>query len=145
MITDIRHFWNRSLWSWIVVLHCKKCHPVLYIDIIKCLFIDDWVSFVNSLHIEMEALEMEALYKITKIVRALWLAERRVCMRVCKHGSSVKMFCFSRANHASTNLKKFSRSKLDTFTLFTHFFRLLKLGKSSETCCVNFFSLKLTF
>ena len=25
-------------------------------------------------------------YKITKIVRALWLAERRVCMRVCKHG-----------------------------------------------------------
>ena len=25
------------------------------------------------------------IYKITKIVRALWLAERRVCMRVCKH------------------------------------------------------------
>ena len=25
-------------------------------------------------------------YKITKIVRALSLAERRVCMRVCKHG-----------------------------------------------------------
>ena len=25
-------------------------------------------------------------YKITKIVPALWLAERRVCMRVCKHG-----------------------------------------------------------
>ena len=24
-------------------------------------------------------------YKITKIVRALWLAERCVCMRVCKH------------------------------------------------------------
>ena len=46
------------------------------------------------------------LYKITKIVRALWLAERRVCMRVCKHGCDVKMFCFSRTNHASTNLKK---------------------------------------
>jgi len=28
-------------------------------------------------------------------------------MRVCKHGCDVKMFCFSRANHASTNLKKF--------------------------------------
>ena len=27
------------------------------------------------------------IYKITKIVRALWLAERRVFMRVCKHGS----------------------------------------------------------
>ena len=41
-------------------------------------------------------------------------------MRVSKHGCDVKMFCFSRANHASTNLKKFSSSKLDKFTLFTH-------------------------
>ena len=65
--------------------------------------------------------------KITKIVRALWLAERNVCMRVCKHGCGVKMFCFSRTNHASTNLKKFSSSKLDKFTSFTHFFFLLKL------------------
>ena len=52
----------------------------------------------------------------------LWLAERSVCMRVCKHGCGVKMFCFSRANHASTNLKKFSSSKLNKFTLFTHSF-----------------------
>ena len=58
--------------------------------------------------------------KITKIVSALWLAEKSVCMRVCKHGRGVKMFCFSRANHASVNLKKFSSSKLDKFTLFTH-------------------------
>ena len=28
----------------------------------------------------------------------------RVCITVCKHGCDVKMFCFSRANHASTNL-----------------------------------------
>ena len=62
------------------------------------------------------------IYKITKIVCALWLAERSVCMRVCKHGCGVKMFCFSRANHASTNLKKFSSSKLGKFTLFTHSF-----------------------
>ena len=61
-------------------------------------------------------------YKITKIVRALWLAERSVCTRVCKHGCGVKLFGFSRANHASTNLKKFSSSKLDKFTLFTHSF-----------------------
>ena len=46
------------------------------------------------------------------------------------------MFCFSRDNHASTNLKKFLIWKLDTFTLFTY-----SLGKSSETCCVNFFRL----
>ena len=32
------------------------------------------------------------------------------------------MFCFSRANHASTNLKQLSSSKLDKFTLFTHSF-----------------------
>ena len=68
------------------------------------------------------------VYKITKIVRALWLAERSVCMRLCKHGCDVKMFCFSRANHASTNLKKFSSSKLDKFILFTHSF----VGKNLE-------------
>ena len=61
-------------------------------------------------------------FQITKIVRALWLAERRVCMRVCKYGCGVNMVCFLRANHTSTNLKKFSSSKLDKFTLFTHSF-----------------------
>ena len=53
------------------------------------------------------------LYKITKIVCALSLAERSVCMRVCKHGCGI---------NASPNLKKFSSSKLDKFTLFTHSF-----------------------
>ena len=48
-----------------------------------------------------------ANYKITKIERALWLAERSVCMRVFKHGCDVNMFCLSRANHARTNLKTF--------------------------------------
>ena len=61
-------------------------------------------------------------YKITKIVCVLWLVERSVCMRVCKHGCGVKMFCFLRANHAGRNLTKFSSSKLDKFTLFTHSF-----------------------
>ena len=37
------------------------------------------------------------IYKTSEIVQALWLAERRVCMRVRKHGCDVKMFCFSRA------------------------------------------------
>ena len=60
--------------------------------------------------------------KITKIVRALWLADRSACMRVCKHGCDVKLFSFSHTNHASMNLKKFSSSKLDKFTLFTHSF-----------------------
>ena len=61
--------------------------------------------------------EFISFYKITEIVRALWLAERRVCMRVCKHGCDVKMFCFPRANI----WKRFWVEKLDKFTLFTHF------------------------
>ena len=55
-------------------------------------------------------------------MRALWFAQRRVCMRVCKHGCDVKMFCFCRANQVSTNLKKFLSSKLNKVTLFTHSF-----------------------
>ena len=43
------------------------------------------------------ALIVTVIYKITKIVRALRLAERSVCMRVCKHGCGVKLFGFSRA------------------------------------------------
>ena len=59
--------------------------------------------------------------KKTKIVWVLWLAERSVYMRVCKHGCDVtKMFCCSWVNHMSTNLKKFFSSKLNKFTLFTH-------------------------
>ena len=83
--------------------------------------------------------KLEINYKITKIVRALWLAERRVCMRVCKHGCDIKMFCFSRANHASTNLKKVLSWKPRQVYFIHPFSRRLKLGKSVETCCVNFF------
>ena len=71
------------------------------------------------------------IYKLSKIVRVLWLAERSVCMRVCKHGCGFKMFCFSRDSHASTNLKKFSSSKLHKFTLFTHYF----VGWNLENRC----------
>ena len=45
----------------------------------------------------LQARLISHFYKISKIVRGLWLAERRVCMGVCKHGWDVKMFCFSRA------------------------------------------------
>ena len=81
---------------------------------------------------------MNSDYKITKIVRALWLAEKRVCMRVCKHGCDVKMFCFSRANHATTNLKKVLSWKTRQVYFINPFLRRLKLEKSLETCCVNF-------
>ena len=61
-----------------------------------------------------------SIYKKNKTVHALWLAKRSVYMRVSKHGCGVKLFCFSCAIHASTNLKEFSSSKLDKFTLLTH-------------------------
>ena len=96
--------------------------------------------FINS-HAELTI----TIYKITKIVSALWLAERSVCMRVCKHGCGVKLFGFSHANHASTNLKKFSSSKLDKFTLFTHSFVGLKHEKSLQRRWVNFSLLKPAF
>ena len=76
------------------------------------------------------------LFFFRKIVCALWLTERRVCIRVCKHGCDVKMFCFSRTNHVSTNLKKFLTSKLDKVTLFTHSFvswNLENLYKQAES------------
>ena len=38
-------------------------------------------------------------------------------MRLYKHGCGVKVFCFSLANHTSSNLKRFSSSKLDKFRL----------------------------
>ena len=60
----------------------------------------------------------------------------------CLHESmetccDVKMFCFSHANHASTNFKKFLSGKLDNFPLFTHF---LVSWNSLQTSCVNFFA-----
>ena len=75
-------------------------------------------------------------FKITKMVRALWLAERSVCMRVCKHGCGVKMFCFSRANHASTNLKTFWVEN-STSLLYLPIPSSAELGKPLQTCCVK--------
>ena len=83
--------------------------------------------------------------KITKIVRALWLAERPVCMRVCKHGCDVNLFGFPCANHASTNLKKVLSWKTRQVYFIYPFPGRLKLGKSLETCCVMLFREKPVF
>ena len=66
-------------------------------------------------------------------------------MRVCRHGCDLKMFCFSRANHASTNLKKFWSWKLHKCTVIYPLPRRLKPRKSLQTCCVNFFRLSWHF
>ena len=64
-----------------------------------------------------------------------------------------EMFCFSRANHASTNLKKVFELKTRQVTNIIHgqvyfiysFPRRLKLGKSLQTCCVILFPLSWPF
>ena len=87
----------------------------------------------------------KSIYKITKIVRALWLAERRVCMGVYEHGCDVNMFCFPCANNASKNLKKISSWKNRQVYLIYPFPRRMKLEKSLETCWVHLFLRELTF
>ena len=67
------------------------------------------------------------------VVQPLWLAERCVCTRVCKHSCDVKMFLSVRGNTASANLKMVLSWKLEKFTIFTSILRLLKLGKQHPT------------
>ena len=62
-------------------------------------------------------------------------------MTVFKHGCDVKMFCFSRANQASTNLKKYSSSKLDKVILFTRSFVGLNLENRYKESVSIFFCL----
>ena len=103
------------------------------------------IEFVDRPVLEMLYIFCINYYKITKIVGVPWLAKRHVCMRVCKHSYDVKMFCFSNANHANTNLKKVLSWKTRQDYFIYPFPCWLKLGKSLETCCVNFFLLELTF
>ena len=72
---------------------------------------------------------------------ALWLGESNVCIRVCKHRCGVKMFRFSRGYHAGTNFKKFWSSKIDKFTLFTHFFVGWNWKIVTKKVCQFFFAL----
>ena len=59
-------------------------------------------------------------------------------MRICKHGCDVK-FCFSRANHASTNLKKVFELKTLQASSIHPFPRRLKLGKPLQNMLCQFF------
>ena len=127
----MQYVWKSSLW---IGIYFKELHneqgyywPTIY---------RAWAAVVSTI--------TSVIYKISKIVRALWLAERSVCVRVCKHGCGV-MFCFSRANHASTNLKKFSSSKLDKFTLFTHSFVGWNLENRYKESVSSFFRLSWHF
>ena len=65
-------------------------------------------------------------HKITKIVRALWLAERSVCMRVC----TSRCFAFRAL---------IPQARIWKSLLFCSFLRRLKLGKSLQTKSVSIF------
>ena len=80
------------------------------------------------------------IYKITNIIHMLWLAKRRVCMRVCKHSWDVKMFSCT-CQSCKKEYKKGFELKTQQVCFFTYFFLWLKLAKSLETCCVNFLHL----
>ena len=56
-----------------------------------------------------------------------------------------RCFAFSRTNHASTNLQKFSSSKLDKFTLFSHSFVSWNLENRYKEGVSIFFHLRWHF
>ena len=74
------------------------------------------------------------VYKITKRVGAIWLAERRICMIVCRHCCDVKMFCFPRANHPST----YFELKNSTSLLYLPISSSVETWKIFRNSCVNF-------
>ena len=59
---------------------------------------------------------LKPLYKITEIVRVLWLAERSVYMRVCKHGCDVRCFAF---RALITQARIWIPSPAETWKIFT--------------------------
>jgi len=84
--------------------------------------------------------------KITKIVRALWLVERRVCMRVYViMVVTSRCFAFLALIRQARIWKSFWVENSTRFYFIYPFPRRLKLGKSLQTCCVNFFRLSWHF
>ena len=86
-------------------------------------------------------------YKITKIVCALWLAERSVCTRVCKHGCDVRCFAF-RALITQAWIWKSFRDQNSTsllYSLFTHSFGGWNLENLFKQAVSTFFCLSWHF
>ena len=67
------------------------------------------LPIINFWHMTNNSSQSNNLfYKITKIVRTLWLAERSVWMRVCKHGFDVRCFAFRALIRQARVWKRFS-------------------------------------
>ena len=140
----IQQIWERELFRYVWIRNQSIQFTKISLENLASEFSDYHDSFSHSATISLYSQHFN-FYKITKIVGALWLAERNVCMRVCRHGCVVKKFCFSRANHAKHEFEKVFELKTRQVYFIYPFLRRLKLGKSLQRRCVNFFSLKLTF
>ena len=108
-----------------------------------CLLCDwlHWWYWVLYLMRGEKASKSIVFYKITKIVCVLWLAERCVCIRVCKHSCDVKMFCLS-----CTNILQALFEKSFEFKTWQVYFAYLisSLAETWEICrniLYQFFSL----
>ena len=85
------------------------------------------------------------IYKMTKVVRALWLAERRVSMSMQTWLWRQNVLLFA-PDYASTNLKKFWVENLTHLLYqFTHSFVGWNLENHRKHAVSIFFLLTLTF
>ena len=84
--------WNKS--CIIIIIIIVIIIVIIIIIIITIVVVVVVVVVVVLTMMVMMMMMIIIVYKITKIVRALWLAERSVCMRVCKHGCDLRCFAF---------------------------------------------------
>ena len=85
------------------------------------------------------------IYKISKIIRALWLAERSVCMRVWKHGCDVRCFAFRALITQARIWKSFSDQNSTSLLLFTNSFVGWNLENLYKQAVSTFFRLSWHF
>ena len=71
----------------------------------------------------------DAFYKITKIICVLWLAERRICMRVCKHSCDIKIFCLFARLSCKHEFEKGFELKNSTSLLYLPIFSYVETWK----------------
>ena len=103
-------------------------------------FYNNWIIF--HLLISQELL---SIYKITKIVHALWLAERSVCMRVCKHGCDIRCFAFRALITQARIWKSFSDQNSTSLLIFPHSFISWNLENLFKQAVSTFFRLSWHF
>ena len=127
----MQYVWKSSLW---IGIYFKELHneqeyywPTIY---------RAWAAVVSTI--------TSVIYKISKIVRALWLAERSVF--AWEYVNMVVASCFAfRALITQARIWKSFQVKTRQVYFIYPFFRRLRLGKSLQRKCVNFYRLSWHF